>query len=253
MTVICERKPTEVSAGFATYSTKEKGGETIYSFKREAADKLDAELSLGAAYDDEKGFKADTFDSFYKTELSLSAANFKAIETKDAAFVDLHNTDVYGENILDLEAMYQAKKDGYTVSLSVYLNKGAKLIVVTGVAETPVPHTHNLTWNQTPATATCTTAGNKAYWTATCSNSEGCTWDTTKKYDATGTTTGASGNEIADISQAALGHDYEVNGGNHVCKRDNTHTHAIPTTAAGATEKDTCTLCKGLIDDGTIS
>lgn len=89
--------------------------------------------------------------------------------------------------------------------------------------ETPA-HVHEMTHVEAVA-PTCTTDGNKEYWHCT-----GCD----KNFDAE-----TNGNEIADVTVKALGHDYtytynpETKKYNGVCSHDSTHTDVKD---AGASE-----------------
>ncbi|MEY8403157.1 hypothetical protein AALA54_07450, partial [Oscillospiraceae bacterium 44-34] len=121
--------------GFVTYSIKDEDGTDVYDFK------AIANVNLSDKYDKQKGDKAGNFASYYEDELTLDVEHFADIKAGDAVIIDLHDKDIYGKNIRSLEDMFTAKDNGYTVALNVYLDDGAKMIVVTGVTKTPTPKT----------------------------------------------------------------------------------------------------------------
>ncbi|MEY8404962.1 hypothetical protein AALA54_16960, partial [Oscillospiraceae bacterium 44-34] len=170
--------------GFVTYSIKDEDGTDVYDFKSIN------DVALSDKYDKQKGDKADNFASYYEDELTLDAEYFADIKAGDAVIIDLHDKDIYGKNIRSLEDMYTAKDNGYTVALNVYLDDGAKMIVVEDVLP---PHTHALSWSkgQEASDANCVDTQKYEYWTATCSESSDptCGWNAETKYSKQGTAT----------------------------------------------------------------
>ena len=182
--------------GFVTYSIKDEDGTDVYDFK------AITNVTLSDKYDKQKGDKTGNFASYYEDELTLDVTNFADIKAGDAVIIDLHDKDVYGKTIRSLEDMYTADDNGYTVALNVYLDDGAKMIVVTGLTKV---HTH--TWSAAQGTAkpaTCTEKGSKQYYTCT---GDDCTEAANTKFIKNGGTY----TKITDDSEleiAALGHDY---------------------------------------------
>ena len=139
--------------GFVTYSIKDEDGTDVYDFK------AIANVNLSDKYDKQKGDKAGNFASYYEDELTLDEEYFADIKAGDAVIIDLHDKDVYGKTIRSLEDMYTAKDNGHTVALNVYLDDGAKMIVVTGVTKDEEEDASN----EVGFTFKITVAGGKEY------------------------------------------------------------------------------------------
>ena len=117
-------------SGFYTYSIDEDG---IYELE---------EVKDALTENDGTGVKSTKFVSYYTTLLTVE--DIEDIETKDATIIDIHDTDAdgqYNKTISSLSAMKTAVdkkvngvKVGYVVSLDIYADDGAVIIVVTDVS-----------------------------------------------------------------------------------------------------------------------
>ena len=127
-------------SGFYTYSVDDNG---IYELE-EIVNLSTGEDALTADYDDETGRITGTYASYYGTLLTLAEEHMVDIDTADATIIDIRDTNAdgqYNKTVTTLAAMQTAvekKADGvvigYEVSLDMYVDDGAVLIVVTDIS-----------------------------------------------------------------------------------------------------------------------
>ena len=127
-------------SGFYTYSVDDNG---IYELE-EIVNLSTGDDALTADYDDETGRITGTYASYYGTLLTLAEEHMVDIDTADATIIDIRDTNAdgqYNKTVTTLAAMQTAveKKDdgvviGYEVSLDMYVDDGAVLIVVTDIS-----------------------------------------------------------------------------------------------------------------------
>jgi len=106
------------TSGFYTYSIDEDG---IYEL--EAVE----DLKLTEAYDDEAGVVYGAFESIYEDLMTLDTQYLEDINVADAVVINLTDADVDTvDEISDFEG---------TVKMTIYVNEGAQIIVVTEAVE----------------------------------------------------------------------------------------------------------------------
>ena len=179
------------------------GGEEIEIWGDEAVTKLDKDVIILGVNKDGKDYEG------------IEGAEIRLADQKvndDGALVE----DTWCDNVKYIFTTTSGKRTIDVIIVETNNDFGTTT-VVSGSApvepETPAAHTHALTWDEShkdAVPATCTTAGTKAYWTATCTGGDGCTWDATKKYDAKGSATEATGNVLDNVTIAATGHTEKV-------------------------------------------